>query len=105
MYRKEGRACPPTERGHTEKWVMWQLPWCLWLKGELAKHRGLTLSSHSGATLPYASEDIYSNSLYALSKTVKRSPEPVLAPAKHKLLITVLFTSLPFNSGFNKKTC
>lgn len=74
------------------------MPWCLWLEGGLAEHRGLTLSSHSGATLPYVREDIYSNSLHALSKTVKRSPERVLTSAKHKLLITVLFRSLPLNS-------
>lgn len=92
-----GRLSAHRKRPYREVGV-WQLPWCLWLKVELAKHRGLTLSFHSGTTLPYVSEDIYSNSLHALSKTVKRSQERILTSAKHKLLITVLFRSLPFNS-------
>lgn len=91
----QASACPPTERNHTGRRVMWQLPLVLVVKGWVFSGQRVYFEFPHWNNIALC-QDFYSNALYALSKTVKRSPEPILTSAKHKLLIARLFRSLLF---------
>lgn len=92
----EVRACPP------KKEAIQRSGWCGSCPGACGWRVSL-LSTEDLLWVPTVEQHCLVSvkifiAIHCMLWAVKRSPEPVLTSAKHKLLITVLFRSLPFNS-------
>lgn len=77
-------ACPPTESNHIERLVMWQSLLVLVVKRRAVWGQRVYFDFLHWNNIALC-QDIYSNSLCDLSKTAKRSTEPILTSAKQTI--------------------